>query len=66
MNHRKRKQGVLQLILARLHRPAFRWSSTEDRDWDTMAPVGHEVGSPDYERLMKEDSLNMKLSVAEH
>lgn len=65
MNHRKRKQRVLQLLHTRLHHPAFRWSSAEDRDWDSMAPVGREFGSPDYERLMQEDSLDLKRALAE-
>lgn len=29
-----------------------------------MAPVGREFGSPDYERLMQEDSLNLKCALA--
>lgn len=27
----------------------------ELRDWDQMAPVGREFGSPDFERLMATD-----------
>ncbi len=30
--------------------------SKEDIDWDNMAPVGREFGSPDYDRLMAEDA----------
>ena len=30
-----------------------------------MAPVGREFGSPDYERLMQEDSLDLRLRLAE-
>lgn len=65
MNHRKRKQRVLQLLHARLHHPVFRWSSAEDREWDSMAPVGREFGSTDYERLMQEDSLDLKRALTE-
>lgn len=31
-------------------------SILEDEWWDRMAPVGREFGSPDFERLMAEDS----------
>lgn len=30
-----------------------------------MAPVGREFGSPDYERLMQEDSLDLKRALVE-
>lgn len=65
MNHRKRKRKVTQLLYARLHHSAFRWSSAEDRAWDTMAPVGREFGSPEYERLMQQDELEFKMRLAE-
>jgi hypothetical protein len=60
MNSRKRKQDVLQHFFARLHNPALRWSSAEDRAWDNMVPVGREFGSPDYEKLMQQDELEFK------
>lgn len=65
MNSRKRKQRILQLLHARLHHPVFRWPTAEDREWDSMAPVGREFGSPDYERLMQEDSLDLKRALVE-
>jgi hypothetical protein len=30
--------------------------SKDEQEWLDMAPVGREFGSPDYERLMDEDS----------
>lgn len=32
----------------------------ELREWDSMAPVGREFGSPDYERLAELDDLAVK------
>lgn len=34
----------------------FGSTSTEDVSWDSMAPVGGEFGSPDYDQLMAEDA----------
>lgn len=31
-------------------------SMDEDADWDQVAPVGRELGSPDYDRLMQQDA----------
>lgn len=54
MNLRTHKLRILQLFHARFHGP-FRWLSAEDQSWLNMAPVGLEFGSPDYERLERED-----------
>jgi len=35
-------------------------SSDEDQAWESMAPVGAEFGSPDYERLMRESMRDLK------
>lgn len=63
MNSRKRKQRVHQLFLARLHNPAFLWHPTEDRDWDSIVPVGREFGSPDYEILMQQDVEKFRINL---
>lgn len=56
MNQRKRKRTVKELFHNRFYNTRFIWWSAEDRAWESMAPVGREFGSPDYERLMKEDA----------
>jgi hypothetical protein len=38
--------------------------SEDEQAWLDMAPVGREFGSPDYERLMKEDAAAADRSVA--
>lgn len=65
MNHRKRKHRVMQLLHAKLLHRASPWSTNENRDWDSIVPVGHEFGSPDYERLMLQDALDLKTKLAE-
>lgn len=42
-----------------------RRQSDEDKAWETMAPVGREFGSPDYERLAQQDALEFRLRLAE-
>lgn len=32
-------------------------SQEEDRQWDQLAPVGREFGSPDFDRLMALDEM---------
>jgi hypothetical protein len=54
MSARRNKIRVSRLFHARLH-GKFIWRSAEDIEWDRIAPVGVEFGSPDYERLMQED-----------
>jgi hypothetical protein len=39
--------------------------SDEDNAWETMAPVGREFGSPDYEQLAQQDALEFRLRLAE-
>jgi hypothetical protein len=39
--------------------------SDEDNAWETMAPVGREFGSPDYERLTQQNALEFQLKLAE-
>ena len=56
MNQRRRKRTVKELFHNRFYNTRFIWWSEEDRAWESMAPVGRELGSPDYERLMKEDA----------
>lgn len=36
-----------------------------DREWDLMAPVGREFGSPDYERLMELDNREHEAQMKE-
>ncbi len=42
-----------------------RRQSDEDKAWETMAPVGREFGSPDYELLALQDELEFRLRLAE-
>ena len=42
-----------------------RLQSDEDKAWETMAPVGREFGSPDYELLALQDELEFRLRLAE-
>jgi hypothetical protein len=37
--------------------------SKDEQEWLDMAPVGREFGSPDYERLMEEDSGNIQVNL---
>lgn len=55
MSARRNKTRVARLFHERIH-GKFLWRSAEDIAWDSRAPVGGEFGSPDYERLMQEDS----------
>jgi len=50
---RKRKAAISRLLLGRRLRSAL-----EDRWWDNLRPVGRELSSPDFERLMEEDRRN--------
>lgn len=56
MSQRQRKRTVKELFHNRFYNTRFIWWSAEDCAWESMAPVGREFGSPDYERLMKEDA----------
>lgn len=38
--------------------------SDEDLAWDSMAPVGREFGSPDFDRLMDEDAKKFSSDLA--
>lgn len=53
MNQRQRRKIISQHFYGRFH-GVFIWRSAEDIAWDSMAPVGREVGSHDYDRLMQE------------
>ena len=50
-----RKHRTRIHLMQRLGRLRQRDSQAEDRLWDSMAPVGREFGSPDFERLMEDD-----------
>lgn len=52
-----KKEGLASLA-ARCAPDAPR--SDDDRDWENMAPVGMEFGSPDFERLMYASSNDLK------
>ena len=64
MNQRNRKRTVKELFHNRFYNTRFFWWSAEDRAWESMAPVGREFGSPDYERLMKEDADQWRAKLA--
>ena len=54
MSARSNKTRVSGLFYGRFH-GSFRWMSAEERAWEFAAPVGREFGSPDFDRLMRED-----------
>lgn len=51
----RRKKYKLDDLLAEMP-PGPIELSEEERQWEQMAPVGWEFGSPDYYRLMDEDA----------
>lgn len=55
MSARRNKIRISRLLRERFH-GKFIWRSAEDIAWDCMPPIGREFGSPDFERLMQEDS----------
>lgn len=57
--------GATPLVHGRFRRPVIARLSYEDNAWETMAPVGRECGSPDYERLTQQDELEFRLRLAE-
>ena len=57
-----RKKETLANLLAQCEPSLQR--SAEDKAWDNMAPVGREFGSPDYERLVEEDALDLRANLA--
>ncbi len=65
MNQRRRKRTVKELFHNRFYNTRFIWWSAEDRAWESMAPVGREFGSPDYERLMKDDADQCQAKLAD-
>lgn len=64
MSQRRRKRTLKELFHNRFYKTRFFWWSAEDRAWENMAPVGREFGSPDYERLMKEDTDQWQAKLA--
>jgi hypothetical protein len=54
MSARRNRWRVARLFQGRFC-GQFIWRSTRDLARDRVAPVGREFGSPDYERLMRED-----------
>lgn len=64
MNQRRRKRTVKELFHSRFYNTRFVWWSAEDRAWESMAPVGREFGSPDFERLMNEDADQWQAKLA--
>jgi hypothetical protein len=63
MSARKNKIRVSRLFYARFYGKTI-WRSAEEVSWLEMTPVGREFGSPDYERLMAEDSKKRAFSFA--
>lgn len=53
MKNRKDKHRLYKLWFRDSQFP--RWTA-KDREWNSLAPVGREFGSPDYERLMELDN----------
>ncbi|MEO7106025.1 MAG: hypothetical protein ABIZ09_06610 [Rhodoferax sp.] len=64
MSRRNRKRVVAELFHQRFYNLRFLWRSAEERAWLDVTPVGHEFGSPDYERLMRQDAEAMKAKLA--
>lgn len=50
MSLRSNKHRVARLFHGRFH-GTIPWRSAEEQAWMDLAPVGRELGSPDYERL---------------
>lgn len=57
MSARSNKSRVSGLFYGRFH-GSFQWMSAEETAWEFAAPVGREFGSPDFDRLMREDYEN--------
>lgn len=53
MSLRKHRTRVNSLMR---NRPTA--AAPDAEEWDRMAPIGREFGSPDFERLMEEDRRN--------
>ena len=64
MSARRDKARILRLLDGRFYGPVM-WQSAEDIAWERIPPIGHEFGSPDYERLMEQDYLDVQTKVAE-
>lgn len=64
MSARKIKRRISNLMYGRLYNANFIWRSAEDHAWDSMAPVGREFGSPDYERLIEQDFNDLQLNLS--
>lgn len=65
MNQRRRRRTVKVHFHDRFYNTRFIWWGAEDCAWENMAPIGREFGSPDYERLMKEDSDQWQAKLAD-
>ena len=65
MSQRTRKRTVAERFHQRFYNIRFLWRNAEERAWMDAAPVGREFGSPDYERLMRQDAETMKATLAE-
>ncbi|MGH8436075.1 MAG: hypothetical protein ACRERX_16725 [Pseudomonas sp.] len=57
MSARSNKKRVSRLFYSRFH-GLFRWMSAGEQAWEYAAPVGREFGSPDYDRLTRQDLEN--------
>jgi hypothetical protein len=62
MKTRTNKRRIYRLFHGRFHSTAFTWRSAEEQKWLNIEPVGLEFGSPDYERLAKEQIEDWKLN----
>jgi hypothetical protein len=64
MGQRTRKRVVAELFHQRFYNIRFLWRSAEERAWLDLTPVGREFGSPDYERLARQDAEAVKAILA--
>ena len=64
MSQRSRKRMVAERFHQRFYNIRFQWQSAEERAWLNIAPLGREFGSPDYERLMRQDAEAIKAKLA--
>ena len=62
MNMRTIKRRIYRLFHSRFNSRTIVWGSVGNRAWLDMEPVGIEFGSPDYQRLEKEQLEDWELN----
>jgi len=62
MRVRDRKRRLSLLAFKRFRGPGF-WRSNEEMEWVNMPPIGREFGSPDYDKLMRQDDSDRRANL---